>query len=194
VSCCVQQPLDSDDPVDRAIWATIPTGPGQRNHAIFEFVRRLKAIPEYRQAKLPSLMPLAERWYQAAVPFIRTKEIEITLKDFANAWQACQDPTNGCFIEALFDEVKRSPPHPAAKHFSVEELRLLVGLCAALQRYNGAKPFILGCRTAGRLLGATHHQANRWIQTLEAYEIIRRTSTGTLAKRNASEFLFVAED
>jgi hypothetical protein len=194
VSYCVNNNLDANDPVDRAIRATVPSGPGQRNRAIFEFVRRIKAMPEYREAKLLSLIPLAERWYRVALPFIRTKDIETTLKDFANAWKACTDPNAGCFVEAIFEEVKRLPPHPVAKQLPDGGLRLMVGLCAALQRYNGDKPFILGCRTAGRLLGVSHEQANRWIQTLEAYEIIRRTFTGTRTNGKASEFLFVAEE
>jgi hypothetical protein len=192
-SCCVNQHPDLDDPVEQAIRATVPTGPGQRNQAIFEFVRRIKALPQYREAKLSSLVPLAQRWHQAALPFIRTKQLENTLQDFANAWKSCHDPTAGCFVEALFEEVQRSPPHPVAMRFPAQKLRLLIGLCAALQRYNGAMPFFLSCRTAGRLLGVSHQQANDWIRLLEDFEIIRRTSTGTLAEGKANEFLFVAQ-
>jgi hypothetical protein len=175
-----------------AIHATLPTGVGQRNRALFEFARRIKALPEYRETPLPYLVPLVQRWHETALPFIGTKDLDTTLRDFANAWKKISDPSNGCFVEALFEKVKRSPPHPVAKHFPDEGHRLLVGLCAALQRYNGDRPFALGCRTAARVLGVSHVQANRWIRTLEALEVLRRTSTGSRARREASRFLFNA--
>src|SRR5262249_11463422 len=106
-------------------------------------------------------------------------------------WKACSNPLAGCFVEAIFEEVQRAPLHPVAKQFSDERLRLLVGLCAALQRYHGDRPFILACRTAGRLLGVSHEQANRWIRALEALEILRRTYTGNNVERKANEFFFV---
>jgi hypothetical protein len=135
-----------------------------------------------------------QRWYAAASPVIGTKDIDTTLCDFANAWRKITDPTNGCFLEAVLEEVKRAPPHPVAKLFPGEGHRLLVGLCAALQRYNGTKPFALSCRVAAKLLGIDHVQAHRWMRTLEALEIIRRTSTGSLAKRKASRFFFMTDD
>jgi hypothetical protein len=190
--CCVTHP--SDDPVEQAISVTLPTGKGQRNRAIFEFARRVKALPEYRDLSLLDLISLVQRWHERALPFIGTKDLDTTLKDFAHAWEKISDPADGCFVEALFEEVRHAPPHSAAKQFADEGHRLLVGLCAALQRYNGAKPFALSCRVAARLLGIDSVQANRMIQTLEALKVLRRTSTGKLSTRRASEFLFLARD
>ncbi|OAI40197.1 hypothetical protein AYO40_05060 [Planctomycetaceae bacterium SCGC AG-212-D15] len=184
--CCVSSPME--ERLEAAIRTTIPRGPGQRHQAIWDFVVRLKGFPEYREAKLKEVIPLAVRWYKAALPCIRTKDIDVTLTDFATGWKNC---TGGCPVEAIFEEVKRSPPHPAGQVFGSENMSLLVGLCAALQRYNGNQPFLLGCRTAGDLLGISFKQANRLILMLENCGIIHRTYTGTLGDGKANEFLFV---
>ncbi|MBX3450681.1 MAG: bifunctional DNA primase/polymerase [Planctomycetaceae bacterium] len=74
----------SDIPADvlRAIDATLPKGPGQRNRHVFEFARALKALPGYRDADVKSLDREIRAWHERAKPFIETQPFEETLIDF----------------------------------------------------------------------------------------------------------------
>ena len=71
-----------------AIDATLPTGPGQRNRKVFEFVQHLKGFPEFRRADAAALEPIVRRWHTAAWPFTsKTKTLCRTLADFVVAWK-----------------------------------------------------------------------------------------------------------
>lgn len=70
----------ADLTVERAIELSQPMQYGQRNQAIFQLCRNLKAIPELRRADLDTLQPIVRKWHKLALPQIRTK-------DFAETWE-----------------------------------------------------------------------------------------------------------
>jgi hypothetical protein len=88
--------------------------------------------------------------------------------------------------------VRASPLPPAAAAYHLEPLRLLVGLCRELQRLAGDRPFFLGCRDAGMLLGIPFQVAARYLRRLCADKIITRTSKGNGITGKASEYRYLA--
>ncbi len=61
----------------------------------------------------------------------------------------------------IFERVKQAPMPAPATRYDASETRLLVALCCELQRVAGEKPFFLGCRTAGELIGVEYSTASR---------------------------------
>jgi hypothetical protein len=71
-------------------------------------------------------------------------------------------------------------------------MTLLVGLCAELQRVAGDRPFFIGCRSAGKLLGITFQRAAKYLRRLCADGTLVRLTRGTQASGRASEYRYVA--
>ena len=61
----------------RTVWdaveASVPTGPGQRHHAIFDLVRRIKAIPVEAGKPVEAMRGPFSAWFVKSLPAIRTK-------------------------------------------------------------------------------------------------------------------------
>jgi hypothetical protein len=89
--------------------------------------------------------------------------------------------------------VRARPLPPAASAYHLPGLRLLVGLCAELQRLAGDRPFFLGCRDAGRLLGVPFQRAAKWIRRLCADGILIRKTRGAKITGEASTYRYVAD-
>jgi hypothetical protein len=90
---------DKETLIESAIHQTIPIQFGQRNRRVFEFARRLRGIFD-SATDCENLRPYVERWYQAALPKIRTKEFEETWSDFLQAWESIRLPA-GSTLEVV---------------------------------------------------------------------------------------------
>ncbi len=158
IDVCVQEK------VAKAIRATLPTGPGQRNRCIFDYARRLRGVSELSDAGPATLKLFVRQWHDAALPVIDTKEFEDTWADFVIAWgriTTAHDP------ELLPNALAAARKHPVPDvDYESPEARDLVGLCRELQRRQGEEPFFLSCRTAGEVLGIDYRRANRWLTML----------------------------
>ena len=163
--------LHDGDRVEMAIARTLPTEEGQRNRQLFKFARELKAIPGFADLPLPKLKPIVRQWYRAAEPIIKTRCFDTSWFDFLRCWENSKIPLGQEPIVVLFEQAKAAQPPSAALQYESAKVRLLVALCAELQRYwiqrDGAgAPFYLDARTAGRLLGVEHTTAWRWLNGL----------------------------
>jgi hypothetical protein len=162
--------------VDEAISATLPTGPGQRNRRIFDFARQVRALVGPTAIEC-DLLPVVQDWHRQALPYIRTKRFAETWNDFRTAWQ----------------RIKRVPIRLAAVRKDItgenpaERLR---ELCIRLQSQWGVRPFFLAARIAGEIIGTDRMTANRLMRNMEGTGELRRVSTGTLADRQASQWLY----
>ncbi len=154
--------------LDDAIRLSLPSRESQRNRQIFTFARMLRSLPEFARADRSVLEAAVRRWHEAALPFIATKDFEVTWLDFRYCWKRVRVPWGYPVVEAAFAEAKNSPMPAVALRYRLEPLRLLVCLCAALQRACRSEPFFLSCRTAGRLLGTDHATVARWLAVLVA--------------------------
>lgn len=168
-------PLTLDD----AIRLTLPDGPGQRHRRVFMFARALKAMPEYATAPLPIIKPLVERWWKAALPFIKTQEFTETWSDFVAAWPRVKAPLGDGRLDTALNSAKLAPLPACAERYDCEGVRLLIKLCKELQSQVGDEPFYLDCRNAGRVTGCEHATANRRLNMLIADEVLALIEKGT---------------
>jgi hypothetical protein len=183
--------LDHSDQVRDAIQATLPTSEGHRHRCVFNFARRLKAIPAFADLPAAALRPFVEWWHQAALPKIKTKPFEETWYDFRNAWEAVRFPAGSGPVGLAFERAMAQEAPKCAKVYQDPRIRCLTSLCRELQRIAGDAPFFLGCRAAGELLGVTHQLANRWLQMLCMDQVLVLVERGRLHRAN--EFRYVGD-
>ena len=178
--------------VPEAIAATVPGAEGVRHRRLFHFARMLKAIPSLAGADFGTLQPIVREWHRVALPYIDTKEFEVTWSDFMHAWENVKFAAGADPIGAIFEQAIQAPLPAAAEQFEGESVRLLVALCCTLQGLAGDKPFYLDCRTAGRLLGVSHVVAHSLLRLLGRNRVLKVTTPGT--RNRATEFRYVAGD
>lgn len=171
----------SPDP-EAAILATLPQGQGYRNQLIFEFARRLKAIPSLADAPMADLRPYVVEWHRRAFPVIGTQDFETTWFDFSYGWGRVKFPFGQGPIRMIYEASLRAGTPLCASNYDSEGIKQLAGLCRELQRNAKEGTFYLGTRTAGAMLGVDHVQAWRWLRVLQVDEIIKEMSKGSMEK------------
>jgi len=184
-----------DAVVATAILESLPSSVGKRNRQVFELARALKAIPTLADAPVDTLEPYVRRWHTLGVQkgVIGTEPFEETWIDFIISWPKVKFPKGAEPMAKLFELAKGSPMPQAALRYEQDGLQLLVTLCRELQKVSGAKPFFLGCRTAGSLLGVKHVTAWRWLILLANDKIVEEVEKGDRAQRRATRFRYLGD-
>jgi hypothetical protein len=179
--------------LENAILTTQPQMIGQRHRKIFELCRRLKAIPAFSNAELPSLRGIVVEWHRRALPVIGTKSFTETWADFVSGWAKVRHAAGEGAIDEIFKRaVPQKPPKKAAMLYEETPPLQLVSLCRELQRIAGDADFFLDCRTAGRLLGVSHKTAWRLLMVLCADGILTLRESGSLAIHKANSYRYIA--
>ncbi len=179
------------DAIEAAIREAQPSTVGQRNRAVFELARTLKAIPALADAAVGDLRDILWRWHERALPIIGTKPFDETWADFVAAWPRVRFPKGQEPMTQIVERANASPLPSAAERYDAAETRRLVAICRELQRACGDAPFFLSCRTAGRLVGLDHATAWRRLGMLVADGVLIMAQTGTT--RRATRYRYASE-
>jgi hypothetical protein len=180
--------VSADDPrVQQAIASTVPAGIGQRHTLLFEFLRRLAAIPELKEAPTAAIRALVAAWHKRAVKFVGTKDWDATWSDAVSAWPEIHTPHGT--IEGFVQRARERPDPPCAAGYERPEVKLLIRLCGELQIHHGERPFFLDCRTAGKAVGIDHTTAWKFLNMLCADGVLHRVLIGK--RRTASEYRYL---
>lgn len=144
---------------------TIPTNEGQRNRCIFTFARYVKGTQP--NATHQELRKIVASWHEKALPTIGTKDFAVTWADFLNAWDKVRQP-HGAVLQSVLESIDpQAPLSPGIVGLGYGEAgNHLVRVCEALQVYQGDKPFFLGARTAGDVLGIHYTDASKMLRAL----------------------------
>ncbi|WP_234263083.1 hypothetical protein [Hydrogenophaga sp. NFH-34] len=138
--------------------ATAPLHEGERNRALFELARRLKAArPEASESERRALV---QQWHKAHYAVIRTKAFSVSWDDFERAFRSVRILPGETMARLLAGANLHAPLPPAlvAKGYGPHEAPLWHA-CRALQAHAGDEPFFIGSRTAAELLGHADHKA-----------------------------------
>lgn len=175
---CLEQVKDLAFPTD-----TIPTDVGQRNHCIFLLARHLKII-KYPNANVESMIDVVAQWYQQVLPAIRTKDFMESWAGFKRSWRRVKYPSG--IMDKIVAEIDQEPPDNPGSAFGLQGARLYQ-LCFGLQSHQGAEPFFLSCRQAGKALQISHTFANDLLSEFCHMGFMTRTFQGT--NKKASRYL-----
>lgn len=181
-----------EEAVANAIRETLPKKFGQRNDLLFEFARRLRAIPELNRRSASEVLKYAEDWFREALPNISTKEWSVTRRAFVSAWPRIKVPWSNGVLTACLAKADTEPPSVIAARYANDPVTMrLVGLCERLQSYWGESPFFLSTDDC-ELFGLKHKmQLHRRITRLSNDGVLRRVSTGNSIQGRASEYFFL---
>ncbi len=179
--------------VERAIAATLPTGPGRRNKAVFELCRHLKAIPELSVAEAADLRDIVMEWHARALQFAQTVSPEETLADFFRGWPKVKFPAGSAPLRQLLEKTLTEPLPHCCERYPTYEVKTLVALCRTLHRHWNPAPFMLSCRVAGELLNVSHVTANAWLSLLICDGILNLQEVGSQKTRRASRYFYTGD-
>ena len=181
-----------DDAIEAAIRDAQPDRVGQRNRAVFELARALKAVPGLADAPVGDLRDTVRRWHEQALPIIGTKPFDETWADFVAAWPRVRFPKGQEPMTLIIQRADASPPPAVAELYDAPQTRRLITICRELQRASGDGPFFLSCRTAGLLLGLDQTTAWRRLGMLVVDDVLLVVQNGT--KRRATRYRYTGDD
>jgi hypothetical protein len=158
--------------------SSVPAGLGDRNRALFDLARTLKAAdPEmpYETRRMR-----VRHWFETHFAIIGTKDFAVCLDDFERGWAKVKSP-KGLMLNCVLEELK--PPPPSLVRLGYGDLSLY--LCSLMfslhehqeQHFKG-KPIIMSCRKAGEVLGVDKGEANKLLNTLERDSVIALVERG----------------
>lgn len=157
---------------------SVPKGHGDRNRALFDYARTLKAT--HPDASYAVRRHWVSEWYERHKEKIATKDIAVCLDDFERAWEAIHSP-RGSTLQAVLANPKEPPESLSALGYG-EQGRRLCTLLYTLHQHQQTDfqndLVILGCRKAAELIGADKNEANRMLRTLKRDNVIELVERG----------------
>jgi hypothetical protein len=182
----------SEQAFDDLLGWTLPTGPGMREACLWRLVRHLKTLQETRRLPVDEVEPVARRWWQLALPKIRTKEWFETWAAFARAWERAVIPMteNGGRMTEILDRARRAGcPAELRDRFGGDVCGLVAAICRELAAEADGGQFFLCRDTLSRLCGISQGRASACLQALIASRVIRRVKEAE--RRRAAEYVYL---
>jgi hypothetical protein len=165
--------------VIEAIAETLPSGPGRRNQRLFDLARHLK----YLCGGAPNAMirAIVKKWHRMALPFITTKEFDISWAEFITAWDAVRSPPILMTTILNLAEQMETPAVVAELEYG-ERVQKLVKICIAAQACYGDRPFFLSAREAAKHTSMSRSTAHNILKMLVVDGILKCIDRGTSGK------------
>jgi hypothetical protein len=183
IACETVQPHPYGGPVEAAIIATLPTGPGQRNRCVFDFARRLKSIDGLTKTDIHQAL---RSWHRRALAVIGTKDFKVTEVDFWIAWERIKVPHGASIVTAYEAACK----HPMPAIDGDVALGVLLSLCCILSQ-EGSRRFPLSERIVAKLFGVWPMIGWRMLKKLRDHGLIRRAKKGRRKGLRADEYRYL---
>jgi hypothetical protein len=179
----------TNNQIKKAILTTLPKSENQRNRKIFEFCRRLKAIPEFADCKAKQVKSIVNNWHKMALSVIGTKPFDKTWADFVYGWDRVKWPQGDDTLKKAVELALDAKDRPEAEQYDSIEVQLLIRVCYELQQLQGEEAFWLSCHSAAGILGVSHTEANKMLQMLVADEILKVVEKNTTTKATRYRYI-----
>jgi hypothetical protein len=180
-----------------AVDRCLPSGVGHRHRQIFDLARELKSFPPLATMSASELSPIFDLFYERALPVMsavaKPMPYEEAYGRFSDALEKVKFPKDCEPIQDAWRAAMEGDDPECASRCRSAQARWLVKLCAELQRRAGKGNFYLCNRTAGRLLGVSHSQANFVLKALKEMGIIRLAKEHDFGKHEASEWRYLGD-
>jgi hypothetical protein len=172
--------------------ASVPAGLGDRNRALFDLARTLKAADPEMPYEIRRLR--VWHWFETHFEIIGTKDLALCLDDFERGWANVKSP-KGSTLNAVIEQLK--PPPPSLERLGYGDLCL--NLCSLMfslhehqQHHFRGDPIILSCRKAGEVLGIDKGEANKLLHTLERDLVIALVERGAGVRASRWRWIWTA--
>lgn len=175
--------------IEAALQASLPASEGQRNAKLFEFARRLKAIPELRDLNTPQLREIVREWHGLAVGVIRTKDFDETLGDFEYGWERVRFPWGTNPLEAAMAAADRESAPQCATHFESESTIRIIKLFRELQKVAGDNVFFAAGADVAELVGLDPNSAWKRINQIVKAGIFEIAELGRRGRATRFRYL-----
>jgi hypothetical protein len=160
-----------------AINQTLPREFGTRNRRVFDYARLLRReFPKSTNAE--TLRSLVTRWYQAALPNIRTKDFDETWRDFEIAWSRVVWPA-GANLTTVMAVAENDNFTLGTGNLNHEKVARLLR-SAALGR---GGDFFMDYRTMGNQVGLSAVAARKIAHILIELGLLMIVRNGTVGTR-----------
>ena len=169
----------------------IPSDFGTRRRNLFLIAQELKIISLLKNMSLEDFTPYLSSWYKLALPNIRTKNFNQTLKDFSDAWNLVLYPFTKNSLQTILEHVKTLPLPELAYRYKKPKFRLMISFCQELQRISVGSSFFLSCRKLGEILEISYPTASRWLTKLVEDGFLLLVTNGNYGTGLASEYTFI---
>jgi hypothetical protein len=164
LSCVKKTTSEGGNSVWDVVEATLPAGPGVRHRRLFDLARALKGIPDLADVSADGLELVVRRWWEMALPVIRTKDWRETWADFTDAWRRVRHRADCGSLAGIREFVCNAVPLSDSKEQTCL-LRLELA-CEELSRRSHGGAFPLSCRIAGDLIDCSWESARRYLERL----------------------------
>jgi hypothetical protein len=134
--------------IDECILRCLPMGPGQRNHSLFRLAQDLQAfLPKETQKSV--LLIIVKQWHMRALPFIRTKELVVSIAEFLIAWNNVKWAT-GTLWRRITDEARKDSFTLGDEYAALNPTAKIL---RALARHHRGGAFRLASRKLAQVIG-----------------------------------------
>jgi hypothetical protein len=152
---------------------TVPRSKGVREDCLLNLARQLKSLPETRSMRADMLKPVFHRWWELAVPFVRTKDYFVNWGGFTRALERAI-PFGGTALTEIIDAARRAGcPDELRAEFGSHICGLLAAICRELA-IRGGGVFWLAQRPVARHLGLSHTTVGDYLNALIGSRVIRK--------------------
>lgn len=171
---------------------TLPKAPGTRNRRIFDLVCAMKVDPELRAMSRADRKRILRKWYEQALPKIRTRDYAVTVADFDHAWKAYDSSRAGGNLADIVAAAKSSAPVNGVDPHYPDRVHLLARVCRELARRSEDSSFFLGARAIERHLGTPSMTASRDMKLLIADGLIKISKRAGFSngRRRATHYVY----
>jgi hypothetical protein len=135
-----------------------------------------------------TLKGIVWEWHRQALPFIETKDFDITLADFFHAFDRARHPL-GNVVDLAAASVDPCDLPAAADQYEGIPMKRLVALCAALGAMHPKGHFFFSSHDAGRRVGVLQKHAWRLLELLQRDGVIERIERGN--ERRATRYRWI---
>jgi hypothetical protein len=174
------QPEIKAKQIQDAVLRSIPTEAGRRHGCIFGLAMRLRQIGWKVDPDSDDFRTVFDRWWELAEPRVRTKDPEVSLREFSHAWRDVRLGIHaGRIGQAIAWRLAQPLPESPLPKFDDEPTRKLVAVCEVLQEVAGREPFYLSCRDAAAYCGfATNQTASNRLKSLVKVGVLEVVKAG----------------
>jgi hypothetical protein len=165
--------------VSECIRRSLPSGPGQRHHCLFELARQLRGIlPD--DISDAELYEIASDWYDLAKRVIRMKNRYLCQRELVDAWNRVRVPA-GCVWETIVRASRSDAWKPRLGSGTADRIAKLFRAAASA---HCGQPFHIDERLIGKAVGVKQKSARDGIKRVVGARLVEVKEPGVPGRKS----------